>query len=141
MKIAYVVTAGCYSDYGIYGVFSTKKKAETYISRGKAVNEYWASEADIEEWIVDENMKMTQHTLWQVGMLLDDGSVVENYVSDRFSIPCNKVVQLGVCIPFYQNRPIVRVHSVKSEKHALKLAVEARQGWLREQALVPKEGK
>lgn len=54
MPKVYVVTPN-FTDYGICGVFSTKKKAEDYIAKVKAAK--WHVEDDlyeIEEWPLDE---------------------------------------------------------------------------------------
>ena len=45
MNTVYIVTSGCYSDYSIDAVFSTREAAEAYI--GTKTNR------DIEEWQVD----------------------------------------------------------------------------------------
>jgi hypothetical protein len=141
MKV-YIITSGSYSDYGIHGVSLSKKKARAAIDKAKAADEYWACDADIEEWEADEVLQRENQTYWACGMLLDDGSVVEpraeGYQSTIFDKPFrSRIEQYGVKVPFYNNRPIVRTRSTVSAKHALKVAVEARQKWLREKAEKP----
>jgi hypothetical protein len=68
-------------------------------------------------------------------MLLDDGSVVEEGTdaSINFERPYrSRIEQYDVKIPRYHNRPIVRTRSTVSYAHAHKVAVEARQKWMRE---------
>jgi len=54
MADVYVVTNGCYSDYRIMAVFSTKALAEGYCEKVKAVGE--ADAIDIEEYPVDTHL-------------------------------------------------------------------------------------
>jgi hypothetical protein len=56
MKV-YVVTSGCYSNYGIEEIFSTKEKAQEYIN---LVNEYdaYALNVEIEEFELDPVVKV-----------------------------------------------------------------------------------
>lgn len=144
MDKVFVVTSGCYSDYGINAIFSTRKAAQEYIDKARALhaeddgeycigNVYWAADANIEEWPLDSESHAKKFDFWTAGMLLDDGAVVEPArKGTEFGHPKSKVEQCGVFVPRYNDRPIVRVRSVKSADHAMKMAVEARQGWLRE---------
>ena len=50
-QIAYVVTSGSYSDYGIDGVFSTKEKAQEFIDM--VIEAGHSNEPGIEEWEID----------------------------------------------------------------------------------------
>lgn len=138
MSTVYVVTSGSYSDYGIHAMFSTKKLAQEYIDKAKdsASYEYWAIKANIEEWKLDSESKAQTFDLWHVGLLLDDGSVVEPNRGSRsvFGVKCKSLVrQCGDKVPCYKMRPIVRVESSVSAEHAMKIAVEARQAWLRKE--------
>lgn len=149
----YVVTAGSYSDYGIQAMFSTKELAQAYIDAALAIenaqdedswcgNTYWVRDANIEEWPLDEEVGASGFTYWAVGMMADDGSVVEGpRKGTEYGRPQSRVEQCGNKVPAYSNRPIIRVRSVKSKDHALKLAAEARQKWLREGAEVPKSAQ
>jgi hypothetical protein len=51
--IAYVVTSGRYSDYGIDGIFSTEEKAQEFMDSGEVDTWRWEGPR-IEEWTVDE---------------------------------------------------------------------------------------
>lgn len=54
-KLIYIVTSGCYSDYSIRAVFSSREKAQAMIDDWKARKAYWVTdEPSIEEWVLDE---------------------------------------------------------------------------------------
>lgn len=142
MKV-FIITSGCYSDYGIRGVGSTKKQAQAAIDAAKAADEYWAGDAGIEEWDVDELLSFRKQRVFQCGMLLDDGSVVERHGESEdeeeqrtvFEKPFRgEVTQFNAKVPMYKDRAIVRTRSTVSIGHALKLAAEKRQEWLRKRA-------
>jgi hypothetical protein len=143
MDKVYVVTSGSYSEYGIRGVFSSRKLAKVAISTAQGLKDedgdslvYWASDTYIEEWALNDLLQYRVQKEWTCGLLLDDGSIVEpkrHHSRLIWESPFRgEVVQCGVKVPFYNNRPIVRTRSTVSQKHAEKLAVEARQKWLRE---------
>lgn len=115
------------------------KKRSDDMEDGSISDCYWADEADIEEWEVDVLHKNKVIKVYSAGMLLDDGSLVEpkmkGWFNLRWAAPFrSKVTQLGEKVPFYGNRPIVRVESTVSQDHANKLASEQRQEWMRSQA-------
>lgn len=149
MKIAYVVTAGSYSDYGIQGVFSNKKAAQDFIDAAVAAKAeedsdngdyigdcYWANDAQIEEWPLNEQQAAVVHERWRAAIMLDDGAQEhETRGGKTFGIPHNGTVQVAEKIPAHGGRGAVRSESCKSAKHAEKLAVEARQKYLREKSV------
>ena len=54
MKKVYVVTSGCYSDYGIETIFSNKRDAKEWIKRYIEIDEpYDKDEIRIEEYYLD----------------------------------------------------------------------------------------
>lgn len=58
----YIVTQGCWEDYHIEGVFSTRERAESYKAkldaRNHGVIENWPNEAaTIEEYVEDEELR------------------------------------------------------------------------------------
>ncbi len=127
----FLVTAGCYSDFSIYGAFSTKENAQAYIDKRIADGNGFGDAANIEEWGIDAGLKEKKHLRYFVGMFLDDGAVIEGpHTQESFGIPANSIDGI-TAVPFHKNRPLVRVISIKSAEHAMKLAVEARQKWLR----------
>jgi len=135
MRSVYIITSGCYSDYSIHSVSSTKAGAQKVIDAAKTADEYWAADADIETWPVDGLLAFRSFQVWCCGMLLDDGSIVEpakRYSTRVFARPYKSIVeQCGTKVLIYNNRPIVRVTSSVSQAHANKVAAEARQAWLR----------
>jgi hypothetical protein len=127
----FIVTAGSYSDYSIYGVFSSRENAQVYIDARIENGLGFGDTPDIEEWEIDAGLRERSHTRWFVGMFLDDGAICEAVKSsEQFCDPVNAIDGIAR-VPCYNNRPIVRVQSVDSAEHAMKLAVEARQKWLR----------
>jgi hypothetical protein len=119
----YVVTAGCYSDYRIEGIFSTSEKAERF----KAELDNDAN--DVEEWELDELQEHAQRTVWTVD-LDSDGNVVgeitnrKSLVAPRFSESYSRAVAAWNGVRYSGC-------SAVSEDHALKVAAEARQAHLR----------
>jgi hypothetical protein len=150
-KKVFLVTSGDYSDYRIYGAFSTNKLARAFIADAKAANRgndysddaaeqiytgecYWAAGANVEEWVIDEMVKARVYSSWSCGMLLDDGSLKEPVREGKtFGIPA-PAHQFASKVPAYGNKDLVRVTSIKSAAHALKLCAEKRQEWLRTRA-------
>ena len=129
----FVVTTGCYSDYSIKGIFSSKEKAEQYMVACRGSAACWDKDFnDIEEHILDQGLAEREHTRWRCGIMLDDGSLGEAVVAQQnWGLPENSHY-VAERVPVYKGRGIVRVESVKSAEHALKLAAEKRQEWLRE---------
>jgi hypothetical protein len=143
-KKIFIVTSGCYSDYSIYGVFSTRKKAQELIDRVRSFKDedgysllYWAADADIEEWPLDELLSHTRQTYWSCGIRMDNGAIVESHGNPRqtFERPFrSEVTQHAVSIPAYGGEKVSRVRSTVSMEHAIKVAAEDRQKFLRESA-------
>lgn len=143
-RIAYVVTAGSYSDYGIQAIFSNKKAAQAFIDAAKKAKSseqegeyigdcYWAHDAGIEEWPLNEQQEARVFTKWTAALMFDDGSQEYETSSTRqFGIPHNGKHYIAESVPIHGGRGAVRAESCKSAKHAEKLAAEARQKYLRE---------
>lgn len=53
MKKVYVVTSGCYSDYAIDRIFSTKDAANLFIALHE--DDEWTDYNEVEEWEVDSD--------------------------------------------------------------------------------------
>jgi len=130
--IVFVVTTGCYSDYGINGIFSTRVKAQQYIDGCRAAENCWNKDFnDIEKWTLDEALAEKTYTRFCCGIMLDDGAVLERHgPQELWGVP-KSTTYVAEDVPAYGGRGIVRAESSKSAKHAQKLAVEARQAWLR----------
>lgn len=124
--IAYVVTSGCYSDYSIRGVFSSQEKAEAYIREGGTVP-HWDL-AEIEEWEIDAEEAARATEVYSV-MIRADGSLFAPPYPHHSTqlIKPGQLESAGRCDTgcFFAN-------STESAEHALKLAAECRQAYLRE---------
>jgi hypothetical protein len=136
--VIYIVTSGAYSSYGINSVFSTREKAETYIKNMPHKDDT----ERIEEFTVDEEDCAMVHVIYSATIRLKDGVItrkgsVEHYGSKAeleqprsWSVPHHPVPE------HLQNivESFVEVSSLVSQEHAVKLAVEHRQRWLREKS-------
>lgn len=127
MKKVYVLTKGCYSDYSIVGIFSTKEKLEEY-KKYIPNNDY----NDIEEYEINPNkpsLIKRGYSYWQVFMLKDGHvekvSRIDNYYKDN-----NSYVWKRSKAPAYANTntPDVLVSGcwARNEKHAIKITNEKR---------------
>ncbi len=132
-QIVYAVTSGCYSDYRIRGLFSTCANADKFISICRAAAEcYYDKDFDIEEWTLDVDLAQKTYTRYLCGLMLDTGEQVEKYTPQQFfGVPVSRSY-VAESVPVYKGRGIARAESHKSAEHAHKLAVEARQKYLRE---------
>jgi hypothetical protein len=117
MKTAYVITSGSYSDYGISGVFSTKEKAEEFVSNNQC------DDYDIEEWSINELEGQTHKTVWTCHLNKETGDVE---FANEFKILCDKRYTASEVY-----KEFIKGESSVSAEHARKLAVEKRQEWLR----------
>ena len=139
----YIVTSGCYSDYSIVAVFSSREKAQAYIDAASAAAKKSTDDSyvyvrggndfnDIEEWILDGGTSAKIHTLYHCSIFLDDGSCIEKEKIEtrEFGTPKSESY-VASQVPIYGGRGVVRAKSHKSAAHALKIAAEARQEWLR----------
>ena len=70
-KKIYIVTSGCYSDYTIERVFSTKEKANEFIQQH-------GTDYRIEEYVVDEEKVKKEEKIWDVEIDIDDNSVIQS---------------------------------------------------------------
>ena len=68
MKKVYVVTRGCYSDYRIERVFSTKELAEEFCDHD--------ADCDIEEYELDGEMPPREEKVWSIRLKLDSKEVM-----------------------------------------------------------------
>jgi len=73
MKKVYAATSGCYSDYGIVAIFSTKEAAELFIERHPDRYGDWN---DVEEYDLDPGIAQMRkgYSFWMVQMD-EDGSI------------------------------------------------------------------
>lgn len=134
MKKVFVVQ-GDDSSY-IQSIFSTRTFARDYIKKAKAADQYWARDCSIIEYPIDANNTDEVFDVWQVGMLLIDGKIVEQSKEETAVLEewfSTKVIQFGDKIPAHGNKPIVRVQSSISVDHAIQFAEEKRKEWLKKE--------
>lgn len=112
----YIVTEGCYSDYGIEGVFSTYDLAEAYRKDVLGEDEY--PSGDVEEWTLDDKAGWVKRTCYFHHI---EGRASGKYVlANQYTLEC-------------VGSPQARMHTAKdsglkgsfvSPEHATKLSVE-----------------
>jgi len=128
MKI-YIVTSGDYSDYGVDAVFSTKEKADAYVATARANGDFSCCVNNPDEWELDAIPLESIKSMWTVNCDLGDGSLDEPIGPTAEVVSDGSRGDADIFAPW---RAVGR--SYVSAEHAKKLAVEARQKWLREQA-------
>lgn len=127
MATVYIVTHGEYSDYGIDAVFSDREKADRFAAElEKAVD---GQRVQVAEWTVDEKAEAFARPIYLCYIDRDGNAEIGAprymFVSERYTkmLACDS----GRCYG----------ESAVSAEHAMKLAVEARQKWLREHSAAP----
>ena len=112
-KKIYIVTSGCYSDYRIERVFSTKEKANEFIQQH-------GTDYRIEEYVVDEEKVKKEEKIWDVEIDIDDNSVIQ-------SIPRNFLCrEEGTCEhhEYFRNDVVDLCVKADSMDKAIKIAKE-----------------
>lgn len=127
MTKVYVLTEGSYSDYHIVGIFSTLAGAEKVRSGSTDTS------VQVEEWTIDADTELEWGTVWHADIRLGDGLARQRYEEQRFRHPAETVVQ--ICHDCANAPFIIEVRSPISAEHAMKVAVEKRQEWLRTKEL------
>ena len=126
---------GSYSDYQILGVFTSREKALEFCP---ALESSLADDKkpELEEWDADPvRPEEFIQEAWRVYLNLSDGSL--NMESNDPETRIRDYSYSAVCPTVYSNNDqLVLGASVVSRDHALKLAVERRQEYLREKALI-----
>lgn len=132
MKV-YIAFDGDYSARSVTAVFTDKEKADE-CSR------------DVEEHELDQLAGYTMHDVWEVRLRIDNGALISSSKSKLFEVPNYCRTQRisdwrgGSIFSGYSVDTATMGISSTSQDHALKLAAEDRQSYLRECALVPKPG-
>lgn len=117
MAKVYVLTTGEYSEYGIEGVFSTRELAES----ARAVG---IPDGDVEEYDLDEMVAFEVGPMWTASIDKETGDVqIRKDGAVRFRHPSAAAHGVG--------STFLIAESPVSREHAIKVAVEARQEWLR----------
>jgi len=128
----YVVTKGEYSDYHIVGCFKTRKKAEKIVEQLSQVR---GTNASIETYNLDDvdfdNLALRPK--WSAVINIDTGNLTEEDPLYDLVDPNERgVSSTYVCSNYAQGGTEKAIScSYISQKHANKLAVEARQKTLR----------
>lgn len=129
----YVVEEGCYSDRHICGIFSGQELADRYIAKHRD-GELGYCEHDVHEWVVDEEEVAPEaRPSWKAEVFLWDGDADDP--TDAGPVEWSEPGKSGV-----QERRTDGYAwgwSTVSPQHAMKLAVESRQAWLRQKAEGP----
>ena len=134
-KIIYVITQGCYSDYAIQSIWTTRAKAEAELKRA-AGGGY--DDPSIEEWYLDtaDPEEVTPHDIWSITMDAA-GNVTRSYPYPRVGLVVSEkteVVRYG--------QGMIRVQcKAKSVKRAIKIAADIRAMWLAQEAVTMKGGQ
>lgn len=129
----YLVSKGKYSSYTIKGVFSAAEKAEAAM-RLRPDEDF----NDIEEFDLDCTAQIfePEHVIKQMyyaEIRLSDGETLIAYELPQYQHVDDDETCCSVKRSLYEEKPdYVLASSYQSTEHAIKLAVEARQKWLRE---------
>jgi len=117
MKKVYVVTSGCYSDYGIVGIFSSPEMAQEYIDLEKSLGKY-SDLNEIEEWGLDDLRPSKVHTRVWMGA---DGTV------DNIYQGVGTVDDAGfMCFTFFEPHLLTWQVATDDKKRAVKVVNERR---------------
>lgn len=123
----FAVSSGCYSDYHIEAIFSSRENAQEYIDKLNltGTDDGYRRERDIETYPLDE-LAPNGRTFWQGSIKLngDDGTAapaedVTYYDLERLC------VFTGATLPFATG--VVLAHD---EQHAIKVLNERRTAWI-----------
>jgi hypothetical protein len=121
----YIVTSGEYSDYRIRGVYSTRKGAEKQFA--EVQGEAWDYVHQIEEYELDAPAPDDSDApAYEAEIDLETGAITEE-PGEQWRAVATKTETM-------RSLKKARTSSTQSQQHANKLAVEARQKWLRERA-------
>ena len=132
MGKVWIYTEGSYSDYHVEAVFSTKEKADAYAAQ---CGEY----GGVDEWDVDEFADHVRRPWWVCEIDLETGDLVRAREGSEVISPHERgSEESGTGTSYdptsYNLRDVASGKSFVSKDHAMKLAVEARQAYLRKQA-------
>lgn len=130
----YVVTSGEYSDYRIVGIYSTEDKAQRVMDADRGDIDLY-DEYRIEEWDIDEidHSEYVLKTGYYARIKTENGDIYDSGQFERYVKPNARIGSSWDDIPdwsYKYNHTQTAVSYISSE-HAVKLAVEYRQTWLR----------
>jgi hypothetical protein len=121
MGHVYLLTEGDYSDYHIYGIFSTRAAAEEIAAE--------SPDLEIEEYELDALVGKSYGPVWRAVIFKQDGRMP--YEPSKYRMIRHPT---GVIVGEYDQHFVV--DSPISAEHAVKVAIEKRQGWLRNRATI-----
>lgn len=136
----FVVQRGQYSDQFVDAIFSTKDLAEAYVREVRACGDDTACAT---EFRVDSDAGMVARTFWRVRIDLETGAASQRGGEVKDVAPPTlrgAVESLFDKGPAPGCNPFAVVRSYESAEHALKLAAECRQEWLRKRTEPPCAG-
>jgi hypothetical protein len=119
----YVVTTGSYSDYSIHSIYSTREKAEAVVAL-LGDERLDCDNPAIKEYELDALTEGSVSEVFRVWIRKSDGDLVGTDSNCSIVQPRHTYVEM--------QREHIMADSVVSPDHALKIAAEARQAWLRE---------
>lgn len=122
----YIVTSGCYSDYGVEGVFSTRENAQKVVDLYSPGSDFMG-EWRIEEFELDRLMTFAERgkQLYSIEME-KDGTVVKCNVEFREDLPPDEEFHY-VSFKSFPCRLCLITHVIATSKeHAIKIANERR---------------
>lgn len=133
-----MVTSGDYSDYNVVGIFSTEQKALDAIKEHNAskVNEYYQWHDEPQEMEVDEFVGASRHKVYGTHIDQDGATKEDEYPCELFVKPRYTEVTTNESRNRGKTTWSCFARSAVSQDHAHKIAVEARQEWLRAQAIL-----
>jgi len=147
--IIYLVTHGSYSDYRVDGAFSSRELAKEFINQDSINNMYMSPSDSKYDYCLScnkENYRIERYELnkkapvmihkqtWAATVYIDNGDVVSTGIDFLELFEENQTSKMYNSGGIDKNRrKYITLHSTVSQEHANKLAVEARQAYLREQ--------
>mgnify|MGYP001583581268 CR=1 FL=1 len=136
MNEIYVITCGTYSNYGIHCIFSKKKEAEKYFEQFKLTDD----SVKIEVWPLDTEPLQVAKKVWITKIkCLKTGEFIQEEPIFVFYNENERVYPSEIHISKYSFDvtgklayiSIPRFYSLVSQERANKLAIEARQDFIR----------
>lgn len=126
----YVVTSGSYSDYGIQGIFSTREKADRYISEYNKAHTY-SDINNVEEYNLDELDNQFMRQYWTASINLLTGELKAPYYDWQNNDELKRLCNNNGRSEHRECNGVFYVDSFVSEEHAKKVCVEKYQEHLR----------
>lgn len=124
----YLVSTGSYSDYTVHAIFSTRELAEAYCGAQPDRE----TDSMIEECVLDDAKGERFRERWRSVVDLDSGKMDRSGNSDWVLMKETDRGGCGVSLAYSPGKSGHSYgYSFVSQEHADKLAVEARQLWLR----------